>query len=155
MNTTPDTSPRTQKSSFLRKIIQFARNDDNYESALPKPLTNTETVSTPSSKKTLSSHLRDIKAAIIVGAVFYVLLCAFILINPQFSLFFNNIFGIEYVTIRFILEYTIYVFYSIFGILLGVTFLFFGYRSLAIKTKKKYKQTVLWLLTVVFGGLFF
>jgi hypothetical protein len=91
----------------------------------------------------------------IVLSTFYILLCVFILLNPQFSLFFNNVFGIEYVTIRFILEYTIYVFYSIFGILLGAIFLFFGYRSLTIKTRKKLKQSFLWFLTVLFGGLFF
>lgn len=155
MNTPQDTSLKTSKISFLRKIIQFARNDDNYDVTIQKPLANTETVSSTAPQKSFSARLRDIKAAVIVAIIFYILLCAFILINPQFSLFFNNIFGIEYVTIRFILEYTIYVFYSVFGILLGVVFLFFGYRGLAIKTKKKYKQTVLWLLTVVFGGFFF
>lgn len=87
--------------------------------------------------------------------VFYILLCAFILANPQFALFFNNVFGIEYITIRFVLEYTIYVFYSIFAIILGLIFLFFWYRSIVIKTHKKYKRASLWWLTVLFWGLFF
>jgi len=140
----------TPKASLLKKIIRFTRSDEDYDA---KIFPEKKKVSAPEKKFALG--VKNIQAALIVGAVFYILLCVFILLNPQFSLFFNNVFGIEYVTIRFILEYTIYVFYSIFGILLGIVFLFFGYRSLAIRTRKKLKQFALWLLTLVFGGLFF
>ncbi len=148
MNTDKPLSSTTSKISFFQKVIRFARNDDNYEE---ENILEKKDETSVAQKKPLSLHTRDIKAIVMVLMVFYILLCAFILINPQFSLFFNNVFGIEYVTIRFILEYTIYVVYSIFGIFLGVAFLFFGYRSLAIKTKKKFKQTLLWILTVLFG----
>ncbi|MEI6711676.1 MAG: hypothetical protein WCK88_05875 [bacterium] len=145
MDTKKDTSP-VKKTSFWKKIIRFTLSDTDYQ---PEIYPEAKTTSL-SSKKNLLSNLKNIKAAILVFGVFYLLLCAFILLNPQFALFFNNVFGIQYVTIRFVLEYTIYVVYSIFGILLGTAFLFFWYRSIVIKTRKRYKEIVLWILTIVF-----
>ncbi|MCB9807118.1 hypothetical protein H6768_04500 [Candidatus Peribacteria bacterium] len=83
------------------------------------------------------------------------MLCAFVLLNPQYALFFNNVLGVQYLTIRTILEYTIYVVYSIFGIGLGSLLLFFGYRALTIRTKSRAKHTNIWLITIFFCILFF
>lgn len=83
------------------------------------------------------------------------MLCAFVLLNPQYALFFNNVLGVQYLTIRTILEYTIYTVYSIFGIALGSAFLFFGYRAISIRTKNRSKKRNIQILTVVFCLLFF
>lgn len=152
MNTQHDTSLKNKKITFFQKIIHFASNDDNYIETSSIEIHPTVQIS---QKKSSSYHTSNIKAFILVILFFYILLCAFILVNPQFSLFFNNIFGIQYITIKFILQYTIYIFYSIFGIGIGIAFLFFWYRTLTIKTRKKYKQTILGILTVISGGLFF
>ena len=81
---------------------------------------------------------------------FYILLCAFVLLNPQYALFFNNVLGVQYLTIRTVLEYTIYVVYSIFGIFLGGGFIFFGFRALAIRTKNPKKRRHIWFITILF-----
>lgn len=148
MDTPKNTSP-LKKISFFHKIIAFTKSDTDYQ---PEPKTP---VHIPTWNPKTRSWRKNISAALLVLGTFYLLLCAFILLNPQFALFFNNIFSIEYVTIQRVLEYTIYIFYSIFGILLGVAFLFFWYRAIIIKTHKKYKRLLLWILTFVFGGLFF
>jgi hypothetical protein len=128
-----------KKTSLFKKIIGFTKSDENYqpeihpESKIPQRV----------EKEKIPSFWRNVKALWIVLGTFYVLLCAFILLNPQFALFFNNVFGIEYVTVQFILQYTIYVFYSIFGIAIGIFFLFFWYRTIVIKTRKKYKRFLL------------
>lgn len=147
MDTIKDTSA-SKKTSLWKKIIGFTQSDTDYQ-----PEISTKNTIQPHvhKERSLSSNLKNIKAAILVLGIFYLLLCAFILLNPQFSLFFNNVFGIEYVTIRFVLEYTIYIVYSIFGIFLGVAFLYFWYRSIVIKTHKRFKQIVLWILTILFG----
>ena len=75
--------------------------------------------------------------------------------NPQYALFFNNILGVQYLTVRIILEYSIYIFYSVFGIILWFGCLFFGYRALAIKTKSTGKHASIWIITIFFGLLFF
>jgi hypothetical protein len=134
MNSQKNT-PSVKKSSLLHRILAFTGSDENYQ---PDILVQTKGHLSPEKQK--ASLIKSIKAGILVLGVFYILLCAFILLNPQFALFFNNIFGIEYVTIQFTLKYTIFVFYSIFGIVLGVVFLFFWYRSLVLKTHKKLKQ---------------
>ncbi len=87
--------------------------------------------------------------------VFYVMLCAFVLLNPQYALFFNNVLGVQYLTIRTILEYTIYTVYSIFGLILGGGFLFFGFRAMTIRTKSRAKHTNVWIITTLFCLLFF
>lgn len=143
-------TPSPPKKSLLQSIISFTKSDDNFEPDISKKPKNQKI-----SPVRPWSIWRDIKAAFFVVGIFYILLCVFILVNPWFALFFNNVFGIEYITVQFTLEYTIYVFYSILGIVLGVSFLFFWYRSILIKTKKKYKKIVLWLLTATFGSLFF
>lgn len=97
----------------------------------------------------------NIRAALIILTTFYVMLCAFVLLNPQYALFFNNVLGVQYLTIRTILEYTIYTVYSIFGIILGAALLFFGYRAMSIKTKKSSKKTHLWIISAFFCILFF
>ncbi len=129
-----------KKSSLLKKIIQFTQSDENYQ---PEIIREEVVVTHTDSKKTVSAWI-NLRAGIIVLAAFYILLCVFILMNPQYALFFNNAFGIEYVTVQFILQYTIYVFYSIFGIGIGMLFLFFWFRSVVIKTHKKQKRIVLW-----------
>lgn len=146
---TPKNIPTVKKISFFQKIIAFTRNDADYQPDKKKPIHST--IEKPHQR----SWGRNIKAALFVLGAFYILLCAFILINPQFALFFNNVFYIQYVTIQRVLEYTIYVFYSIFGIVLGTAFLFFWYRSIIIKTHKKYKRILLWFFTFFFWGLFF
>lgn len=83
------------------------------------------------------------------------MLCAFVLLNPQYALFFNNVLGVQYLTIKTVLEYTIYTVYSIFGIILGGAFLFFGYRAMSIKTKNHSKKTNIWMLAGLFCILFF
>ena len=140
----------SKKPSLLKKIVGFTKSDENYQPEIQK-----EIKVQPVETKKLSSRWRNIKAALFVLGIFYLLLCAFILLNPQFALFFNNIFGIEYVTVQFILQYTIYVFYSIFGIFLGAFFLFFWYRSIVIRTHKRGKRIVLWWATLSLGVLFF
>ena len=89
---------------------------------------------------------------VIIG---YLLLCAFVLLNPENALFFNNILGVQYLTVRTVLEYTIYVFYSAFGIILGFCFLFFGFKAFSIRTKSRAKKINIWLLTVFFCLVFF
>lgn len=148
MDIKKDLSPNPSKYSLFQRIVGFTKSDENYQ------IENKEIKKITREKQPWSSW-KNIKAAFLVLTVFYLLLCAFILLNPSFSLFFNNVFKIEYVTVQFILEYTIYIFYSLFGIFLGATFLFFWYRSIVIRTRKKYKKIILWCVTFIFGGLFF
>ena len=97
-----------QKTSFFHKIIAFTRNDADYQPEMQKPVVHSISKN--------RSWAKNIKAAIFVLLTFYFLLCTFILLNPQFALFFNNVFAIEYVTIQRVLEYTIFIFYSLLGI---------------------------------------
>lgn len=129
------------------KIVNYTANDQDYVAPLK--------ISKVPEKKKPRHILTSIRAAIIVLVTFYVMLCAFVLLNPQYALFFNNVLGVQYLTIRTILEYTIYIVYSIFGIGLGSILLFFGYRALTIRTKSRAKRTNIWLLTLFFGILFF
>lgn len=143
---TPKNTSSVKKNSLLNRVLAFTGSDEHYQpdnTPLPKVSLSPE--------KQKASLIKNTKAALLVIAVFYILLCTFILLNPQFAGFFNNVFGIEYITIQFILKYTIFVFYAIFGIILGVAFLFFWYRALIIKTHKKFKQITLWMLTLLFG----
>jgi len=148
MDTNKNTST-VKKISFFQKILSFTRNDADYQPEKKEPIHINTWRLQP------RSWWRNIKAALFVLVAFYVLLCAFILLNPQFALFFNNVFYIEYVTIQRVLEYTIYIFYSIFGIVIWTAFLFFWYRAIVIKTHKKYKRILLWFCTLLFWGLFF
>lgn len=115
---TPSATPKkVTKSSFWSKIANYTANDQDYVA----PLKITKTAQ----QKKPKNIWGRIKAALTIFATFYIMLCAFVLLNPQYALFFNNILGVQYLTIRTILEYTIYTVYSIFGIILGGSFLFF------------------------------
>lgn len=147
--TSPSSSLSTKKEvkdSLWSRLLSYTKSDQDY---VPD---KTPKKATPFKKK--YSWAR-IKAAIIIAVTFYILLCAFVLLNPQYALFFNNVLGVQYLTIRLTLEYTIYVVYSILGLGLGGGFLFFGYRAIAIRTKNRAKHVNIWLLTVLFCGLFF
>jgi PKD repeat protein len=147
--TTPETpSPqKVKKPGFWAKMISYTANDQDFV----EPLKITKVVP----KKKPRNVWANIRAALIIIATFYVMLCAFVLLNPQYALFFNNILGVQYLTIRTILEYTIYTVYSIFGIALGSAFLFFGYRAMAIRTKNRSKKNNIWFITTFFCILFF
>lgn len=96
----PNNTPPVKKVGLIGKILNFAANDENY---VPDIREKTVKVAVKP-----ASLWKRIKALIIVLVTFYLLLCVYILLNPGFALFFNNIFGIEYLTLRRILEYTIY-----------------------------------------------
>lgn len=127
--------------------MNYTANDQDYVA----PLKITKTVQ----QKKPKNIWGRVKAALTIFATFYIMLCAYVLLNPDRALFFNNVLGVQYLTIRTILEYTIYTVYSIFGIILGAGFLFFGYRALAIRTKSVAKRTNIWLFTLLFCLLFF
>lgn len=137
---------KVAKTPILSRLFAYTKSDQDYvPDKTPKKVVPF---------KTKYSWPR-IKAALIIAGSFYILLCAFVLLNPQYALFFNNVLGVQYLTIRLTLEYTIYVVYSILGIFLGGGFLFFGYRAIAIRTKSRAKHVNIWLLTVFFCALFF
>jgi PKD repeat protein len=146
---TPLETPKktTQTGWWWSKIVNYTANDQDYVAPL-------KISKTPEKKKPRNIWWR-IKAALTIVVTFYIMLCAFVLLNPQYALFFNNVLWVQYLTIRTILEYTIYVVYSIFGIILGGGFLFFGYRAMAIRTKSRSKKTNLWLITTFFCLIFF
>lgn len=150
---TPPKSPTTtpnkivKKTSWWSKILNYTANDQDY--VAPLKITKTTQAKKP---KNIWGH---IKAAMTIFIVFYVMLCAFVLLNPQYALFFNNVLGVQYLTIRTILEYTIYAVYSIFGLILGGGFLFFGFRAMTIRTKSRAKRTNVWIITTLFCILFF
>ncbi len=143
----PEPTKKVTKSGLLGKIVNYTANDQDYVAPL-------KITKTPEKKKP-KNIWGSIKAALTILVTFYVMLCAFVLLNPQYALFFNNVLGVQYLTIRTILEYTIYVVYSIFGIILGSGFLFFGYRALSIRTKSRAKRTNIWLITTFFCLVFF
>jgi|GEM_PF-1089587 len=144
---TPEKPKQVTKTSFWSKIVNYTANDQNY-------ITPLKITKAPEKKKP-RNILATIRALIIVVVTFYVMLCAFVLLNPQYALFFNNVLGVQYLTIRTILEYTIYIVYSVFGIVLGTTLIFFGFRALTIRTKSRSKHTNIWLITAFFCILFF
>lgn len=143
----PTNTPPVKKVGFLGRILNFAANDENY---VPDIREKTVKVAVKP-----ASVWKRIKALIIVLLTFYLLLCVYILLNPGFALFFNNIFGIEYLTLRRILEYTIYGVYSLFALFLGTGLIFFWYRAMTIKTHKRGKHLSITLLAGLFGILFF
>lgn len=145
--TSPETPKKVTKKGFWTKLASYTANDQDFVAPLK--------ITKESIKKKPRNAWRNIKAALIVLVTFYVMLCAFVLLNPQYALFFNNVLGVQYLTIRTVLEYTIYTVYSIFGIILGSALLFFGYRAMAIKTKNQAKKTNIWLLAGLFCILFF
>lgn len=145
--TTPETQEKAKKPGFWTKMIGYTANDQDFV----EPLKITKIVQ----KKKPRNVWHNIRSALIIITTFYVMLCAFVLLNPQYALFFNNVLGVQYLTIRTILEYTIYTVYSIFGIALGSAFLFFGYRAMTIKTKNRSKRNNIWFIAVFFCLLFF
>lgn len=144
---TPETPEKAKKPGILARIMSYTANDQDFV----EPLKITKVVQ----KKKPRNVWANVRAALIILVAFYVMLCAFVLLNPQYALFFNNVLGVQYLTIRTTLEYTIYTVYSIFGIILGAGLLFFGYRAMAIKTKKSSKKTNLWIISAFFCILFF
>lgn len=145
--TTPPPQQKIVKPGLFSRLVNYTASDQDYVA----PLKITKS-SQPKKPKNIKAR---IKAALIITITFYLLLCAFVLMNPQYALFFNNVLGVQYLTIRAILEYTIYVVYSVLGIALGIGFLFFGFRALVIKTKNNAKRVNIWLLTIFFCLLFF
>lgn len=104
---------------------------------------------------TLKQRIKRILIFVGVIVTFYLLLCAYILMNPSDAQFFNNIFDLEYVVIEFALEYTIYIFFGVIGSALLFFFIFFFYRGLAIKTKETARKWIVRGIAVLFGFLFF
>jgi PKD repeat protein len=145
--TTPETPEKAKKPGIFARIMSYTANDQDFV----EPLKITKVVE----KKKPRNIWANVRAALIILVAFYVMLCAFVLLNPQYALFFNNVLGVQYLTIRTTLEYTIYTVYSIFGIILGAGLLFFGYRAMSIKTKKSSKKTNLWIIAAFFCILFF
>lgn len=145
----PTISPNkvVKKTSWWSKILNYTANDQDY--VAPLKITKTTQAKKP------KNIWKNLKAAMTIFIVFYIMLCAYVLLNPDRALFFNNVLGVQYLTIRTILEYTIYTVYSIFGIILGSGFLFFGYRAMTIRTKSRAKQTNVWILAILFCFLFF
>lgn len=142
-----ETPKKVVKKGFWTKLLNYTANDRDFIEPIK--------ISKEPVKKKPRNIWSNIKSALIIFVAFYVMLCAFVLLNPQYALFFNNILGVQYLTIKTVLEYTIYTVYSIFGIILGGTFLFFGYRAMSIKTKNSSKKTNIWLLAGLFCILFF
>lgn len=128
-------------------MVKYTENDSDYREPLK--------ISKVIVKKKPKNIWESIKSIVTIVISFYILLCAFVLLNPQYALFFNNVLGVQYLTIRTVLEYTIYVVYSIFGVFLGGGFIFFGFRALAIRTKNRKKRRHIWFITVLFWLLFF
>lgn len=143
----PTTTPPVKKVGFLGRILNFAANDENYV-----PDIREKTVKVAVKPASIGKR---IKALVIVLVTFYLLLCVYILLNPQFAQFFMNVFGIDFLVLKSILEYTIYTIYSIFAIFLATGLIFFWYRSMTIKTHKRGKRLSISLLAVFFGLLFF
>ena len=146
-SSSPETPKKIEKKRFWAKVASYTANDQDFIAPLK--------ISKESVKRKPRNIWSNIKAALIIFITFYVMLCAFVLLNPQYALFFNNVLGVQYLTIRTVLEYTIYTVYSVFGIILGVAFLFFGYRAMSIKTKNTSKKTNIWILAGLFCILFF
>lgn len=145
--TTPENKKEKNiKTSLWSKIASYTANDQDYIPTL-------KITKAPVEKK--HNFWRNFKAALTIIIIGYILLCAYVLLNPENALFFNNILGVQYLTVRTILEYTIYVVYSAFGIFLGAGFLFFGYRAFSIRTKSRAKKINIWVLTVFFTLVFF
>lgn len=135
------------KEWFFWKFLHYASDDQDFIAPIKiKKLGGVK------KKKNL---LQNIKSFLIIFASFYILLCAFVLLNPRYALFFNNVLGVQYLTILTVLEYTIYVFYASFGIVLGLWFLFFWFRWLVVKTKNKRKKQNIWIIAILFLLLFF
>lgn len=145
---TPSPKPeKDTKKSLWSSIAAYTANDQDYTPAL-------KITKAPSAPK--KRHIfRNIRAALTIIIIGYLLLCAYVLLNPENALFFNNILGVQYLTVRTVLEYTIYVFYSAFGIIIGFGFLFFGYKAFSIRTKSRVKRVNIWIITVFFCLIFF
>ncbi len=143
----PTNTPPVKKVGFFGRILNFAANDENY---VPDIREKTVKVAV----KPVSLWKR-IKALLIVLVTFYLLLCVYILLNPQFAQFFIRVFKIDILVLRTILEYTIYTVYSIFAIVLAIGLIFFWYRAMTIKTHKRGKHLSITLLAGLFGILFF
>lgn len=104
---------------------------------------------------TIKQKTKRVLMFFLVLIVFYLMLCAYILLNPGDAVFFNNIFELEYVIIEFVLEYTIYVFFGIIGFALLFFFLFFFYRGLSIQTREQKRKWIVRGIAVIFFILFF
>jgi len=101
---------KVNKPSFWSKIASYTANDQDY----------TPTLKITKIQAPKKNHFwRNFKAAFAIVIIGYLLLCSYVLLNPENALFFNNILGVQYLTVRTTLEYTIYVFYSVFGLVLG------------------------------------
>ncbi len=145
---TPSPKPEKEtKKSIWSSIAAYTANDQDYTPAL-------KISKSPSAPKK-RHFLRNIRAALTILIIGYLLLCAYVLLNPENALFFNNILGVQYLTVRTVLEYTIYVFYSAFGIIIGFGFLFFGFKAFSIRTKSRAKRINIWIITVFFCLIFF
>ncbi len=147
--TTPDNKlpvEKPVKHSLWSKIVSYTANDQDYTPTL-------KIAKTAAPKK--RNLWRQIKAALTIILIGYLLLCTYVLLNPENALFFNNILGVQYLTVRTVLQYTIYVVYSVFGLFLWFWFLFFGYRAFAIRTKSRGKKAGIWAVTVMFCLVFF
>lgn len=110
--TTPDNKlpvEKPVKHSLWSKIVSYTANDQDYTPTLKIAKT------TVPKKRNL---WRQIKAALTIILLGYLLLCTYVLLNPENALFFNNILGVQYLTVRTVLQYTIYVVYSVFGLFL-------------------------------------
>jgi hypothetical protein len=70
------------KKSFWSKIASYTASDQDYIPTL-------KISKTPVPKK--HNLWKQIKAALTIIIIGYLLLCAFVLLNPQNALFFNNI----------------------------------------------------------------
>ena len=145
-NTLPE-EKKPKRRGIWARIVNFTASDTDY-------VPDVREQSVKVAVKPVNIGKR-IKAFIGVVLAFYILLCAFILLNPQYALFFNNVLGIEYLTVRKILEYTIYIFYSLFALFLGLGLIFFWYRAITIRTHRKGKRYTIIGLAVMFALMFF
>ena len=81
--TTPENkNEKSIKTSFWSKIASYADNDQDYTPTL-------KITKAPVEKK--HNFWRNFKSAFTIVIIGYILLCAYVLLNPENALFFNNI----------------------------------------------------------------
>lgn len=79
----PESIQKVTKPSLWEKIVNYASNDQDYIAPLK--------ITKAPEKKKPKNIWKSIKAGVTIFVTFYVMLCAFVLLNPQYALFFNNV----------------------------------------------------------------
>lgn len=103
-NTLPE-EPKPKRKSILARIVNFTASDTDYV-----PDVREQSVKVAVKPVNIGKRIR---AIVIVTAVFYLLLCTYVILNSQYAQFFADILKIEYLVVIKVLEYTIYGFFSL------------------------------------------